>query len=51
MEIELFPYYFVITKTPNLSTVKYILADIKQYSPNKKSKAQWENYIHTLQYG
>ena len=34
-ELEPFSYYFVFTKTLNLSNVKYIFAYIHQYSPIK----------------
>ena len=48
MELEPFFYYFEITKTLNISNVKYILAYLNQYSPIKTAKALWDNYINNI---
>ena len=50
MELALFFYYCVITKTLNLSLKKKKLAQIGQYSLRKISKYLWYNNIHTLKY-
>ena len=47
MDLDQFPYYFVITNTPNLSHEKWILVYLDQYL-SIKSKAIWDNYIHTI---
>ena len=39
---------FVITKTPNMNNVKYILARINQYTPWKMKSLYGEKYIPTL---
>ena len=49
MEIDPFLYYFVITKTLNLSNMKYKLTYLNQYL-QKKTKALCDQDIHTLQY-
>ena len=51
MELEPFFYYFVITKTLNLSHEKCKLVYLDQYSPIKTSQALWYKDIHTLQNG
>ena len=38
MDIEPFLYYFVITRTPNLSNVRYKCAYLNQYLPSKNRK-------------
>ena len=50
MKLEIFPYYFVITKMLNLSNEKWKLVYLDQYEPTKIPKALWDNDIHTLQY-
>ena len=50
MELELFSYYFMITKTLNLSNVKYILAHLNEHFTHKNIlKAKRDNDIYTLQ--
>ena len=51
MEIEPFSYCSMITKTLNLSNKKYKLVKLDQCSHIKKSKAPWNNYIHSPQDG
>ena len=51
MELNPFPYYFVITKIENMSNEKYKLAYLNKYSPKKTSKYIWDKHVHTLQYG
>ena len=46
--LSIFYHYFVITKTLNLSHVKWKWVYLEQYSPIKTLKALWENNIHTL---
>ena len=50
-EIDPFSYYFVTTKTPNLSNKKPKLAYLDQYSTRKTPKDLWDININTLQYG
>ena len=48
MDLEPFFYYFVITKTPNMRHVKYILAYINQYLPIKNTKGSiWQRYPYS----
>ena len=51
MELEQFSYYFVTTKTPNMSHVKYKWVYLNPYQPKQISKALWDNNIHNLKYG
>ena len=48
---ETFFYYFVITKTPNLSKLKEKLVYISNIIPEKISKALLHNNIYTIKYG
>ena len=51
MELYPFSYYFVITKKPNLSNVKYILAYLNKFFTHEKIPEDlWDNDIHTLKY-
>ena len=50
MELEPFFYFFMITKTLNLSCKKYKLVQLDQYSP-RISNVLWDNNIDTPQYG
>ena len=48
MELDTFTYYFVITKTLNLSNVKYKLAHLNKYSPIKRHQRIYATTISIL---
>ena len=48
MDLEPFPYYFVITKTLNLSNKKWKLVKMKQYYHRKKHQRLYETSISIL---
>ena len=50
-EYEPFFYYFVFTKTLNMSNIIYICIYHPLFAHKKISKAIWDNYINTLKYG
>ena len=51
MELELFPYYFLITKTLSQSNDKWKLMYLNQYSPQKSTQALQDHEIHPIQHG
>ena len=51
MELDPFSYYFMITKTLNLSHNKQKQVQLGKYSPIKISRALCDNDIHTPQDG